>query len=116
MIRPTDTDPSKCRLSAAVPPRNAWMASFDAPNSPNSIIGPADQPLVVLTADGSLITKGELEVPAGSPAVLWLQACDSYGNKRSGGGDMFSVQLVRAPGGEQPLAIESGGEHGGVRS
>ena len=107
MIRPTDTDPSKCRLSAAVPPRNAWMASFDAPNSPNSIIGPADQPLVVLTADGSLITKGELEVPAGSPAVLWLQACDSYGNKRSGGGDMFSVQLVRAPGGEQPLAIES---------
>lgn len=59
--------------------------------------GPGAPPLLVLTADGQLISRGQLEVAAGGPAALWLQACDSYGNRRPFGGDPLAVQLVPIP-------------------
>lgn len=122
-IRPAATDPGRCRLAprplaigeshAALVGPQPGVAGADAddlPGSPSSVVigdietvamarervrGPGGpRPLVAMAANGTIVTKGELEVDAGTPAALTLTACDKYGNRKDVGGDPFAVHVT----------------------
>ena len=83
--------PNWAASAAAAVPKGTFRA---AAGTWDDVIGPGTSPLVVITPEGTLISRHEVDVEAGASALLWLLARDRYGNVRKAGGDDFKVHLA----------------------
>jgi hypothetical protein len=90
--------PCRAVSAAASVPKGTFLA---AAGTWEEVIGPGTSPMVVITPEGTLISRHEVDVEAGASALLWLLARDRYGNVRKAGGDDFKVHLA-------PVSLSAG--------